>query len=211
EVDLNSNSFGVRSVRPVVPFLSNSLSLLMNSSMNSEGGRVAANAPLDSTQRIKSPGLRVLIPSRHRLKDGSASARGEVIAANPRIRRFEIRNTGLEWWHYFRCDRSCKLSRSEASQVVQSYNREDRKSIRGWKAIADLIRAAKSLEFLDVSSCTLRTDGCAEIITLLGDVEHSRLHSIRLANNDFSRVITMYPSRRCREAHLLVPCFRWRF
>jgi hypothetical protein len=49
--------------------------------------------------------------------------------------------------------------------VVTNY--KDKDGARGWKAVSDVLRMAKDLEYLDLSACMLESDGCAGIIAAL--------------------------------------------
>jgi Ran GTPase-activating protein 1 len=196
EVDLSSNAFGVRTVQPIASLLSTRLSLevvkLANNGVNSESDRVVAESLVQAANKRRElsqpPTLRLLILSRNRLGDGSASALAEAISANPRLQRFEISNAGL------REDGILAL----ASALVHGHdltrlrlrdnviaNADSREGKRGWTAISDVIRAARNLEYIDVSTCFLRDDGCQEVIDTLGEHVYARLHTIRLDTNDF--------------------------
>lgn len=196
ELDLSSNAFGVRTVEPLASLLSTHLSLqvikLANNGLNSEGGRIVAKSLVQAAKRRKElgqpPSLRVLILSRNRLEDASASAWAEAIAVNSALEQFEISNAGI------REDGILAL----ASGLVHCpdlvhlrlrdnviANADKREGKRGWKAIADVIRGAKKLEYLDVSACFLQNDGCREVIDALGHQSYARLRTIRLDTNDF--------------------------
>lgn len=103
ELDLSSNAFGVRTVQPVASLLSTHLALqvvkLANNGLNSEGGRAVARGLVQAANKRKElgqpPSLRVLILSRNRLEDASASAWAEAISVNSALEHFEISNAGL--------------------------------------------------------------------------------------------------------------------
>ncbi|KAJ7819374.1 hypothetical protein B0H14DRAFT_3473156 [Mycena olivaceomarginata] len=47
--------------------------------------------------------------------------------------------------------------------VVTNY--KDKDGARGWKAVSDVLRMAKDLEYLDLSACMLESDGCGNAFT----------------------------------------------
>lgn len=197
EVDLGSNAFGVRTVEPVASLLSTRVSLevvkLANNGLNSEGGRAVAKGLVESAKKRQAldepPSLRVLILSRNRLEDGSASAWAEAISVHPGLQRFEISNAGLREDGILALASAlehCRgLTRLRLRDNVIA-NAESREGKRGWKAISDVIRSAKNLQYLDISACFIQSDGCEEIVKALGEQSYSRLRTIRLDTNDFA-------------------------
>ena len=196
KVDFSSNAFGVRTVQPIASLLSTRLSLtvvkLANNGLNPEGGRLVAESLVQAANKRKElgqpPTLRVLILSRNRLGDGSASAWAEAISANSGLQCFEISNAGLREDGILALASAlvrCRdLTRLRLRDNVVA-NADSREGKRGWKAISDVIRAARNLEYLDVSACFLQDDGCQEVIDALGEHPYARLHTIRLDTNDF--------------------------
>ncbi|KAK7015157.1 Ran GAP Rna1 [Paramarasmius palmivorus] len=197
EVDLSHNAFGQRSVDPVVPLLSDCLSLqvvkLANVGLNWQGGQILAQALLTSAKKSKEldqpSKLKCLVISRNLLKDGSASTWGEVIAAHPNLQRLDMLRTDLREDGIIAIASALAKCRSLrhlnlCDNVIANYGAKE--GVRGWKVVADAIRAAEDLRYLDLSSCVLEKDGCDEIIAALGEQSYPRLRKVNLNGNDFS-------------------------
>ncbi|KAL4253488.1 Leucine-rich repeat domain superfamily protein [Abortiporus biennis] len=197
EVDLSDNAFGQRSVDPVVPLLSGSLSLkvvkLANVGLNWQGGQILAEALLASAEKskkLKQPSNLISLGiSKNLLRDGSASSWGEVIAAHSNLQRLEMLRTDLREDGIMaiasalaKCRDLRHLNLSD--NVIANYGSKAGK--RGWKVVADVIRGAKDLQYLDLSSCLLEEDGCEEIIAALDAQTYPKLKRLNLNGNSFS-------------------------
>ncbi|KAK7042524.1 RNI-like protein [Favolaschia claudopus] len=198
-LDLRHNAFGQRTVDPVVPVLSECLSLevvrLANVGMDASGGRILANALTTSAKNSaalkRTSCLRELVIGQNILGDGSASAWADAIRAHYEslqtldMRRAYLREDGII--AIASALATCRDIRALNFNDNVIANSEAREGTRGWKAIADALRAAaKTLVYLDLTACLLEGDGCDEILAVLAEEELAQLEILKLGANDFA-------------------------
>lgn len=186
--------------RVLVPFLSQLSNLQVLKLVNNGFGPVAGKAVAEAVQQLASKrresgrpsALRVLLCARNRLEDGSASAWGEAIAAHPNLQKVKMSNNG------FREDGIRAIAKGLAKCSDLRYlnlrdstsrnedNEDDPTESRGSWLLADAVRNAKRLEYLDLSDCYLTDVGGWEIINALGESPYPELHSLLLQGNDLT-------------------------
>ncbi|RDB24833.1 Ran GTPase-activating protein 1 [Hypsizygus marmoreus] len=194
ELDLSSNAFGDRFVGPLVPLLSQNQSIqilrLMNNGIGAAGGRIIAGALLESARMSKAAGkpsnLRVVICSRNRLEDGSASIWAEAFAAHGNLLEVRMANCGI------RQEGLTSIIRGLATSVQLRHldladnvgrDVEEATEEHGWTALADTIAAWRELETLNLSDCDLNEAGLTPILERLGNGIFVKLHTLQLVNN----------------------------
>ncbi|CAK5273011.1 unnamed protein product [Mycena citricolor] len=196
-LDLSHNAFGQRSVELLVPLLSQSLSLetvkLADLGMDGTGGQILAGALVTLAKNIKDAGktspLRVLVTSQNLMRDASAIVWAEVIRAHTNLEIIQMnRNdfyedgtiavasalvecTRLRMFHY--CD-----------NVIT--NSDERDSPRGWEKLVEAIGKARDIESLYITGCLLGEEGADALFALFAEEEFPRLHSLKVAANDFT-------------------------
>ncbi|KAG6850296.1 hypothetical protein H0H93_015238 [Arthromyces matolae] len=201
EFDFSNNAFGTRVAPILAPFLSQHVSLqvlkLNNNGFSPEAGNVVAQALLELAQlseRLNRPSnLRVLLLRRNLLKDGSASLWGEVLAAHKNLQKVKLANNGFFEPGVIAIARGLKscqslrhLSITDCTAHVFDHTSTEDHDRRGWHFVADVIRAAPLLEFLDISDSGPSSEGCGEIINALSDTPHPHLHTLILENIDLA-------------------------
>jgi len=198
ELDLSNNAFGIRVAPLLVPLFSQRASIqvlkLNNNGLGPEAGNIVAGALLEAAKRAESldqpSNLRVLTCGRNRLGDGSANLWGEVLAAHKNLQKVRMVNNGFHESGVIAIAQGLKKCRdlrhlslrdgtAQSSRYAPS---EDGK--RGWHTIADVVREAPALEFLDLSDCGLTQEGNSELIQALSETVHPNLDTILLENND---------------------------
>ncbi|KAF9524274.1 hypothetical protein CPB83DRAFT_861524 [Crepidotus variabilis] len=199
ELDLSNNAFGSRVAPLLVPLLSKNTSIqvlkINNNGFGPEGGSHVAGALVEAAKLCKTlgqpPSLRVFICGRNRLEDGSASVWGKVFEANTNLQKVKMVNNG-----FFEpgitalanglkhCPDLRHLSFRDSTAHNEDTPEEVHGGRRGWHNIADVVRVARDLEFLDLSDCYLTEDGSTELIAALSENPHPKLDTILLENND---------------------------
>ncbi|GJJ11476.1 hypothetical protein Clacol_005709 [Clathrus columnatus] len=200
ELNFSDNAVGAQVYRVLVPLLSQLSNLqiikLVNNGFGPEAGKAIAEAIQQLASKRRESGrpsaLRVLLCARNRLEDGSASAWGEAIAAHPNLQKVKMSNNG------FREDGIKAIAKGLAKCSDLRYlnlrdstsrnedNEDDPEESRGSWLLADAIRNAKRLEYLDLSDCYLTDVGSLEIVNALGENPYPELHSLLLQGNDMN-------------------------
>lgn len=169
---------------------------LVNNGFGPEAGKAIAEAIQQLATKRRESGrpsaLRVLLCARNRLEDGSAAAWGEAIAAHPNLQKVKLSNNG------FREDGIRVIAKGLAKCHDLRYlnlrdstsrnedNEDDAPDSRGSRLLADAVRNAKHLEYLDLSDCYLTDVGSWEIINVLGESPYPDLHTLMLQGNDLT-------------------------
>ncbi|KAK7688918.1 hypothetical protein QCA50_007609 [Cerrena zonata] len=207
ELNLSNNALGGRAVHPLVPLLVENRSIqvfkLNNNGLGPEGGKVIAEALLESARRSKADNqpsnLRVVVCGKNRLEDGSAIAWGQALAAHEHLQKVKMVNNGIREkgltaiaHGLLKCQDLRYLSLRECLSMEITEGQDpsvDDGTKHAWHVIANVLRVAKSLEFLDLSDCGLNVPGSLEIVHALAENANSRLHTLLLENNNMTEVI----------------------
>ncbi|KIY43670.1 RNI-like protein [Fistulina hepatica ATCC 64428] len=207
ELNLSNNALGGRAVHPLVPLIVENRSIqvfkLNNNGLGPEGGAVVAKALLESGKRALADGkesnLRVIICGKNRLEDGSADAWGAALAAHPHLQKVKMVNNGIREKGLIAiangllsCSdlRYLSLREGLAMEILDDMDPTvDDGRKHAWHVIADVLRNAKKLRFLDLSDCGLNIPGSREIIRALSANTSSRLRTLLLENNDMTEEV----------------------
>ncbi|KAI0074121.1 RNI-like protein [Panus rudis PR-1116 ss-1] len=199
EVNLSDNAFGGRSVEPLIPLLHNrSIRVLKldNNGLGPEGGKVVANALLESARRTHAAGqqsrLRVVICGRNRLEDGSAAAWAEAFAAHGNLTKVWLQQNGIRQDGFVaiigglaKCVhlRYLNLRDNVAREVDDESDDSDSDAKHGWHALAEALPHWKELRHLNISDCLLRPSDLQLLLHAFSHGHQSKLHTLLLDNN----------------------------
>jgi Ran GTPase-activating protein 1 len=190
---LSDNAFGGRSVDPMVPFIVENRSFqifkLNNNGLGPEGGKVIANALLESAKRSKAEGkpsnLRTVICGRNRLEDGSAPTWAEAFAAHGTLLEVRMPQNGI------RQDGMSALAEGLSKNPGLKYlDLQDNTftadgSVEGIELWAKAMPSWPDIETINFSDCVLSTEGeVPAILTAIAGGSNPKLKSLLLQNNN---------------------------
>ncbi|KAF8918944.1 ran GTPase activating protein 1 [Mucidula mucida] len=193
ELDLSDNAFGGRSVDPIVPFLTNNRTFqilkINNNGLGPAGGKVLANALLESAKISQSKGeksnLRTVICGRNRLEDGSAPFWAEAFAAHGSLTEIRMPQNGI------RMDGITALAHGLAKNPGLEYiDLQDNTftfegELTGVQAWTDALSSWPELKTLNLSDCVLSGDGEVPLlVSKLAEGSNPKLRTLQLQNNN---------------------------
>lgn len=193
EINLSDNAFGGRSVDPIVPLLVNNRSFeilrLNNNGLGPAGGKVIAEALLESAKRSRAEGkksnLRVVICGRNRLENGSASAWADAFAAHGTLVEVRMVQNGI------RMEGITALAKGLAQcSDLEHVDLQDNSftvdgELTGVEAWTQALGSWPKLHTLNLSDCVLSVEGeVPKLVEALAKGTNPKLHTLQLQNNN---------------------------
>ncbi|KAK6540957.1 hypothetical protein TWF694_008338 [Orbilia ellipsospora] len=186
-VDLSDNAFGLRTEKPLVDFLSSHAPLqhlrLNNNGLGPFCGIAIADAltKLASNKTAAHPKLETVVCGRNRLENGSMEAWAKAYAAHPDIKVVRMVQNGIrqEGIQHLLTNGlvHCKQLRILDLQ-------DNTFTIKGARALSDVVGEWALIEELGVGDCLLRSRGTVALGEKLSEGKNKQLKVLRLQYNE---------------------------
>lgn len=162
---------------------------LNNNGLGPAGGKVIADALLESARRSRADGkksnLKVVICGRNRLENGSASAWADAFAAHGTLVEVRMIQNGIRMEGIVELARGLAQCPDLEHIELQDNTFIEDGSLLGVRAWTESLGSWSKLHTLNLSDCVLSSDGeVPSLIETLAKGASPKLHTLQLQNNN---------------------------